>query len=435
VVTKHKVQTYAAVLSISAVAVAGLTACEASGGGGGDETNTTVTIGMNSGLVPQFETYAADFMESHEGWTVKVSAVPDQQPEYIQQLVTQGLSNATPDIIFNYDTLNQTLAGNQLLFDIRPWMEEGKGGVELDAFLPNFLAQYEVGDAITGIPVSADSGLLYYRADLFEQYGVDVPQADWTLDDMYSAAQQITEASGGQTYGLFTPLGDATAYFTWYPTLVAYGSNVYDPDSEQFIFANDEGIEAWTELFKPYTEGWGTPYANKADSTAMFNSGQTAMMVTSNPGVSQFRDSLPDVDWNVQNLPRAEGNSTTGGGSYSLSISEKSPNKEGAWEFLSWFYSTDGGMKSAVPNGVIPATEDGLNNGAWKLDDNPLPSNLIPVIEYSVSNAVLPNTIPDAVQPKVVPALTKALEQVLLEGKSIKEAFTAAQDELNGLLG
>lgn len=434
-VTKKRVITYAAALSVSALAAVSLTACGAGGGGGGEATDKTVTIGMNSGLVTVFEGYAKDFEATHEGWNIEVAAVPDAQPDYIQQLVTQGLSATTPDIVFNYDTLNQTLAGNKLLFDMRPWLEEGKGDLELDAFLPNFLAQYEVGDAITGIPVSADSGVLFYNADVFAKYGVDeLPSPDWTVDDMYRVAAEITDAAAGEAYGLITPIGDSTAYFTFYPTIKAYGSNIYDPDTKQFVFASDEGLEGWETLLAPYLDGFGTPYSAKSDGAKLFNSGQAAMMVGARPTVATLRETLPDTDWNVQQLPQIDGQSTTGGGSYSLSISEKSTNKEGAWEFLSWFFSTDGGMKAAEPNGVVPATKDGLENGTWKEDSNPLPSNLIPVTEYAVANAILPDAIPDDIQPKVVPALTKALEQVVLQGVSIKEAYTAAQDELNGLL-
>ena len=62
---------------------------------------------------------------------------------------------------------------------------------------------------------------------------------------------------------MITTIGDSTAYFTWYPVLRAYGSNVYDADSKKFVFADDAGIEAWTELLRPYTEGFGTPYSSK----------------------------------------------------------------------------------------------------------------------------------------------------------------------------
>lgn len=436
-VTSSKIARRTAAAASALVVAVALAGCGPAGSSnGGEETvSKNITIGMNSGLVPAFEEYAKQFEAEHEGWTVKVSAVPDSQPDYIQQLVTQGLSATTPDIIFNYDTLNQTLANNKLLFDMAPWLAEGKGGLSDDGFVANFLDQYRVGDTITGMPVSADSGMLFYNEEVFKKYGVtELPTADWTIDDMYRVAKEITDKSGGDAYGLGTPIGDSTAYFTFYPVLKAYGSNVYDPETKKFVFAEADGLKAWEQLLRPYTEGFGTPYEVRLEGQKMFNSGQIAMVVAARPSVVTYREAL-EGDWNVEQQPTAEGNSTTGGGSYSLSISDKSSNKAGAWEFLSWFYATDGGMKAAEPNGVVPATTDGLENGTWKDDSNPVPSNLIRVTEYAVQNAVLPDAIPDDVQPKVVPALTTALEQVVLDGKSIKEAYTAAQDELNGLLG
>lgn len=427
-------RTIIAVGAASALALS-LASCAPGGGGAAEESGgKEITIGMNSGLVPAFEQYAADFTAANPEYTVTVSAVPDAQPDYIQQLVTQGLSSTTPDIIFNYDTLNQTLANNKLLFDMGPWLEEGKGGLTAEGFIPNFLDQYRVGEQITGMPVSADSGMLFYNEEVFKKYGVtELPTAEWTLDDMYRVAEEISDKAGGEAYGLGTPIGDSTAYFTFYPTVKAYGSNIYDPQAKKFVFADEGGLRAWETLLAPYVEGWGTPYAARQDGLKMFNSGQIAMIVNARPNVVTYRESL-DGAWNVQQLPTVNGESTTGGGSYSLSMSEKSGNKEGAWKFLSWFYSTDGGMKSAEPNGVVPATKDGLANGTWKDDANPVPSNLIAVTEYAVENAILPDAIPDDVQPKVVPALTKALELVVLDGKSVEEAYTAAQDELNGLL-
>jgi multiple sugar transport system substrate-binding protein len=101
---------------------------------------------------------------------------------------------------------------------------------------------------------------------------------------------------------------------------------------------------------------------------------------------------------------------------------------------MAWFYSTDGGMKTAQPDGVIPPTVDGIAHGAWLTAAAPVPPSFVKTIKASVPKAILPNPIPDDIQPKVVPALQTALQQVVLTGVSIKEAYTAAQDELNKLL-
>lgn len=432
VTKKHLIMRIAAV-SVTAVLAASLAAC--SSGTSNDSSSKAgkdILIGMNSGLVPQFERYAKEFEKTHKGFKLTVKAVPDAQPDYIQQLVTQGLSKALPDIIFNYDTLNQTLNANHLLYNIKPWLDSGHDGLKGSGFIPAFLDQYKVGDTITGIPVSADTGIISINTTIFKKYGVTVPTADWTYDDMYAAAKEITDKSGGTVFGVKTPIGDSSAVFTYYPVLKALGSNLYDPATKKFVFANEGGIEAWTKLLAPYTEKFGSPYS-EATNVTMFQSGQVAMAIGSTAGVAGQRTTVKD-DWDILPTPTLNGKSTTGGGSYSLSISARSDNKEGAYQFMAWFYSTGGGMTTAQPDGVIPATSDGIANGAWLKEKSPVPASFVDTIKASVPKAVLPNTIPDAVQPKVVPALQTAMQQVLLKGMSVKEAYTAAQDELNGLL-
>ncbi len=400
------------------------------GGGGSPD----IPIGMNAGLVPSFTKYAAAFMKAYPKYKVTVKPVPDSQADYIQQLVTQGLSKTLPDIIFNYDGLNQTLNSNKLLFDMKPWLNEGKYGLKGSQFLPNFLAQYEVGDATTGIPVSADASVLFWNKTLFDKYGItDYPNNSWTYEHMYDVANQITQKAKGQTYGLAAPIGDGSGIFTYYPLLKAYGSNLYDPDTKKFVFANEGGIKAWTLALKPYTDKISPPFAIKAQPND-FESGLVAMKVNARPAVSQYRDSMTKYDWDVAQMPTANGKSSTGGGSYSMSISANSNNKEGAWQFLAWFFSNDGGLKEAEPNGVIPATKEGLTNGSWLQDTKKVPASLIPVTKYEVQAAILPNPVPDAVQPKMVPAIQKAIQQVLLQGVPIDKAFTEAQDSLNAEL-
>jgi multiple sugar transport system substrate-binding protein len=433
VVTKR--QTIVRVAGIAAAGVlttAGLAACSGSGSGS-DTGDKNITIGMNSGLVKQFQGYAEAFEKEHKGYKVTVKAVPDAQADYIQQLTTQGLSKSLPDIVFNYDTLNQTLVSNHLLYDIKPWLDEGKDGLKGSSFQKNFLDQYVVGDQITGIPVSADTGIIVYNKTLFAKYGVAEPKSGWTYDEFYADAKTITQKSGGDVYGFTTPIGDGSALFTYYPVLVAEGSNLYDPDSKKFVFANDGGIAAWTKLLQPYTDKFGTPFSLATKSANFLQSGQVAMTIASTAGVANFRATMKD-DWNIVTMPVDNGEQTTGGGSYSLSITNNADNKEGAWTFLSWFYSNDGGMKLGAKDGIVPATSDGIENGAWKENAATPPADFVDTVTNSVSKAILPNAIPDDVQPKVVPAIQQAMQEVLLQGKSVKDAFTDAQTQLNALL-
>ncbi|GAA1950683.1 ABC transporter substrate-binding protein [Microbacterium aquimaris] len=400
------------------------------------EASGEIRVGMIASLTPQFEEYAKVFEESHPDIKVTVQSVAESPADYIQQLATENLSDSVPDVLFNTGGLNQTLDSNGLLWDMSEWLEEGRSGLDSAEFSPNFLGLFETEDGrITGLPVSADSGVIVYNIDQFEKYGAELPTDDWTYEEMYDAARTIYDGSGGDVYGIVTPLGVAETPFQWYPVIRAYGSDMYDEAAGEFIFADAAGIEAWTTLLEPYTDGFGVPYSALANDPGknLFPSEQAAMEVASTARIAALREQMQS-DWDVAPMPIIDGVRTTGGGAYSLSLSEKSENKSAAWEFLAWFYSVDGGFEAAKDDGVIPATTDGIENGTWQQDPPPVPSNFVPAVQISIEDAILQKPYPADVAPEVLPALQEAIQMVMLRDESIEVAFTAAQDELNALL-
>lgn len=432
----RSIRTRLAAVAAALAVTTTLAACGGGSTGSSDEggAGKDVVIGMNSGLVPQFQRYAKAYEKAEPGVKVTVKPVPDAQADYIQQLVTQGLSKSLPDIVFNYDSLNQTLASSKLLYDLKPWLDSGKDGLKGSAFLPNYLGQYRTGGEITGIPVSADAGILYFNKSVLEKYGItETPDASWTYEKMLDVAGQVTRASGGKVYGIQTPVADGSGLYRYYPVLKSYGSDLYDAKSKKFVFADPKGIEAWKVIMKGYTDDIGTPFAPK-ENPDLFTSGQVAMIIDTRPNLARYRESMKQFDWDVAPVPQSNGEPATGGGSYSLSIAKGSGNKEGAYKFMAWFYSTDGGMKVAAADGVIPATKEGLATGAWLDDKNPVPASLVETTKYAVKNAVLPPPIPDAVQPKLVPALQEAIQKVALKDEPIEKAFGEAQGSLNAEL-
>ncbi|UIP58382.1 hypothetical protein DSM26151_12570 [Agromyces marinus] len=424
----------AVVLAIS------LAACSASDPSSDDSDASTLSgeirVGMIASLAPQFERYAEEFEADFPDIDVTVEAVAESPADYIQQLATLNLSDSVPDVLFNTGGLNQTLDANGLLWDMSEWLDEGRSGLDAASFAPNFLGLFQGDDGrTTGLPVSADSGVVTYNIAQFEEYGVPLPTEDWTYEEMYDAARQITEGSGGDVYGIVTPLAVAETPFQWYPVLRAYGSEMYDADADEFVFADAAGIEAWTTLLEPYTEEFGVPYSALANDPGknLFPSEQAAMEVSSTARIAALREQMQS-DWDVAPMPLIDGVRTTGGGAYSLSLSEKSDKKDVAWEFLAWFYSVEGGFEVAKDDGIIPATTDGIENGTWQQDPPPVPASFVPTVQTSIEDAILQKPYPADVAPEVLPALQEAIQKVMLRDVAIDVAFTEAQDSLNALL-
>ncbi|WP_353114848.1 extracellular solute-binding protein [Microbacterium sp.] len=419
----RKVAGIAAVATI-VVVTGGLAGCAPASQG---KEGGPVVLGMTASLVDQFTAYADAYNATDPAVPVKVVDLAEGS-DIVQSLVTKNLSNDLPDIVFNYDSLNATLASKDLLADLSGRLE--KGDLTSKTFLPQFLEQYAVDDEVTGLPVSADTSMLFYNKDVFAATGVtELPSADWTWDDMYRVAAEITEKGKGQYYGLQSPAGQGSTGFVYFPMLQAYGAEVYDKDTGKTGIGSGKALDAWKTLLAPYTEGFGTPYEVSNTLTNYFDGGQAAMVIQARPGVNTYRESLKN--WDVSSVPSQNGIPVIGGGSYGLSVTKKSQRQDAAWAFLSWFYKTDGGMVPAQKNGVVPPTVDGIENGAWRDDDHPLPAHLIATTESSARDAILAPTLPVAMSTSMNELLNNALQEVVLNGKSVEEAYGAVEAELD----
>ncbi len=136
-----------------------------------------------------------------------------RQPQYQQAVVAMRLTDEMPDIVENIDTLVNSMAENKVTTDLTPWFEKQTDFTQ-DSFLLAFLDAYrpiDLPDELHGMPVSADAYVLYYNADLFEKYGVDLPTDDWTWDEFLAAAKTITTQGAGQDFGFVLPRPAAAA--------------------------------------------------------------------------------------------------------------------------------------------------------------------------------------------------------------------------------
>ncbi|MFG2674718.1 ABC transporter substrate-binding protein [Streptomyces sp. NPDC048445] len=410
-------------------------ACGGSSGGGGSVEGSKIVLSVQNALVPQFKKYAAAYEKEFPKRKISVQSLPDDSTQYVQQLVTQRLGGKVPDVLMNVDYAANQLANGNITMDLGPWLKEGKGGLKGEDFLPQFLGQYrpvEDPDEITGLPVSADSTTLFYNKDLFQKAGVtEYPKPDWTWDDLYRVANKIKKGSGDKFAALAPPLGIGDQNSVYNPVINAYGGSVYDPKTKKSGIGQPKAIEAWKMLLGAY--GTSAPkYAADQGSLPKFENGQTAMAFSVRAVVPAMKQSLKG-DWDTQTMPKINGKSTVGGGSYGLSIGKTSKNKEGAWAFLAWFYKNDGGMKLAQATGqVVPPTQQGLDHGTWRA--LPAPPKNEDAFATAAKDAYLLPALPAKAQKALSDSVKKAVQQVEIEHRSVTSAFQDAEKTVNQAL-
>lgn len=407
----------------------------ASGTAANDSVNgSSITFAMINGLVPQFQQYVNAYEKQYPSRKVTVLSLPDDSTQYIQQLSTEALAHKLPDVLFNVDTSANLLASANVTMDMSSWLAQGKDGLKGSSFLPQFLGEYRpVNDPseITGLPVSADSVVLFYNKTILKDYDEPLPSPSWTWDDLYKVAADVQRKSGGKIAGLVAPLGTGQHPEIYNPVIHAYGGYVYNPKTNKSGIGEPAAIKAWTEMLKAYGTA-SPPYSANDSSIPNFQDGQAAMEFSVHATVPTLKSGMKD-SWDVQTMPLINGNPTAGGGSYGLSIGKTSQHKNAAWAFLAWFYSQQGGMKLAQATGqVVPPTADGLAHGSWQ-DITPPPSNNQAFITAAKS-AVLAVQLPGKAQGVLNSAVLTAIQQVELQHRSVQSAFTAAQTIVNNAL-
>ncbi|PSL04546.1 multiple sugar transport system substrate-binding protein [Haloactinopolyspora alba] len=431
---------------LRAAAGAGLGAFVASGcgseqnnrGGAGSVEGSHIILQTITALEPNFKKFAEAYTKQFPDRTVEVRATTDSPPDYAQQLATARMSDSLPDLMFNVDFLADTLADNNVTLDLAPGISEGKlGSLTIDDFIDRFVGQYRplgADDQITGLPVSADSSALFVNRTVFDAAGVsELPTASSSWEDLYELARQIHNNSDGTYLGMERPLDNGANRLVYGPVLRAFGATIYDFDTNSTDIGSGAALDGWRLLLDSYGDV-STPYSAKpqSDPAERFDSGNVGMAVMSSANVPGLRGALEGQDWDVVPMPEINGQSTAGGGSYGLSIAQTSPNQDAAFAFLAWFYDSDGGMKVAqeVAN-AIPPTLEGIKNGAWR---EQTPPENIAVFAESAQSAELGGRFPGKMQSQVSQALVTAAQQVLLEDRSIDDAYGEAQETINTTL-
>jgi multiple sugar transport system substrate-binding protein len=218
---------------------------------------------------------------------------------------------------------------------VQAWVETGGVVGGHRAYLPG------PAQALYGLPFGAETSILAYRTDIFEEYDLAVPE---TYEEMLETAAFITE-NVPDVYGM-TSRGAAghQVVHGYLLHLSPYGGLILNDDwnpmvTEPEAIAAAEALKVIIENSPPGVETYG--FGEQANA---FLQGDAAMYLDTHKIAAMSRDpnqSLIDGNVGYALHPRvgdAEcGLSETGG--FSMGIPANSANKEAAFLFMQWMTS------------------------------------------------------------------------------------------------
>ncbi|ABX30776.1 extracellular solute-binding protein family 1 [Petrotoga mobilis SJ95] len=152
----------------------------------------SITITMTAGAVGRelevLNEQVEMFMKENPDITVNVLPMPNSSTDRHDLYVTY-LASGTPDPDVLMLDVIWPAEFSPFLVDLT----DDYDYFGLDGFFPGTVASNTVDGSLVAVPWFTDAGILYYRKDLLEKYGYDVPE---TWDELYTIAKDISQKEG-----------------------------------------------------------------------------------------------------------------------------------------------------------------------------------------------------------------------------------------------
>lgn len=285
--------------------------------------------------------------------------------EYFSKVQLQTASGAGPDVITHSPYYHVVFAAKKVTRVLDDLVARDK--VDLTQLYAPLVAsaRWQAGRIATGagklyvMPANLNTGTLYfYNKTLFQQAGVQPPDASWTWNTMLENTMKMTRAAGtngNPQYGLGLPEDGNGRINTW---IWQNGGDFFDKDFTQCTLrADSKAYDAFTFLVDLVQKQKVAAAPSTGDRIKLFTSGAAAMT----PGGMWWSSTIaptPSLDWDVFLPPK---NSTTGSRvidvyTNGLSIGSTSKFADQAWTYIKWYTMGDGlPLEIAHIPGFVPA--------------------------------------------------------------------------------
>ncbi|GIG61655.1 sugar ABC transporter substrate-binding protein [Longispora fulva] len=310
---------------------------------------------------PQIADIAKAFMAKYPQVTVNVVNAGTGNDEYtkLQNVIAAG--SGAPDLAqVEYFALPQ-FALKKSLVDLSG---NGVAGFA-DRFSKSVWGSVSIGGGIYGIPQDSGPMAMYYRADLFDKYGIAVPK---TWDEYVAAARKLKAADPN----LYITSDGGDAGFTTSMIWQAGGHPYTVEGTKVGITFAEPGTRKWLgvwnqltadKLVDTHTPGWSDPWFKN------LNAGAYATMLSGAwwPGILESSVQSGAGKWRAAPMPQytvgATATAENGGSSFALPKGGSNPLV--ALGFAEWMNTNADGIAIWTRGGAFPSTTAQLTDPAF----------------------------------------------------------------------
>jgi len=323
-------------------------------GGCGSDESGEVTLVFAAGSDPSGATEALieEYNSAHPGVTVEFQAMPASTDTQHDSYVTYLSARQSNVDIYSLDVIWTAE------FATAGWIREvPEGLIDREDFLEGPLVSASYDDVLYAIPWFTDAGVLYYRRDLLEEAGLDVPE---TWDEFRTACDALASDPDVDGYvwqgARYEGLVCNFLEFLW-----SIGGSI-EPDRlrDETPSVRNE-VAAALALMKSLVDEGYSPQSvltyKEEDARRVFTEGQS-IFLRNWPyawSMAQGEGSKVTDVVGIARLPHAPGEtpySTIGG--WNVAVSTFSKHPEEAFEFLAFIAGERSLELRAIEGGYLP---------------------------------------------------------------------------------
>lgn len=323
-----------------------LSACGA-GGGGGSATNTGTMnfLADTRSELTKLEKLNSDLKAAY-GFTYTSSALQEAALRSKTGLELSAPNTEYSAVMLDFMTLPLYVQSGSLA-PIDEYATE-KYNFDPSNYQKAFLDANTIDGKLYGLPLYQDSNILMYRADLFQEYGLDVPN---NLDDFRAVAKELAErgkATGVSGIAMRGQRGFGMNEWTWPTFLHAFGGSYYKnfPEDQTPALDSPEAVDALTYYVQVLQESGPAGVANYSYVEVQNDlmEGKTAMILDSatlggraeDPSASKVAGKL-----GYGLVPEGPGGRQPGFYTWSLVVPARAKSVQQGSEFTMWTGSPD----------------------------------------------------------------------------------------------
>lgn len=375
-----------------------------------------------------WQALADGYMATHEGVTIEMTDLGST--DYMTQLATQlAGGNGELDVLSIKD-----IPGYSNLINLG-MLEPLNGTLSTEESAFNgVLEQLTAEDGnYYAVPFRSDFWVVYYNKDIFDEYGIEYPTNDMTMEEWDAKIREVAEATG--VYG--------NIYHTWRSTVTLFG--ILDGENT-IIDGSYDFLQPYYEMvLSEQTDGVVPNYGEQKTSSlhysGAFENGQAAMCNMGSWFIATLQqynaeaesNGVEPVNFGIVKYPHPDGveAGTTLGTVTSLAVNVNSEKKEAALDFVDWCSSAEG-AKCVAEAGTFPAVSSDETNAIISSTDG-FPSDENSLEALNTAAVYLEMPLSDKAS-EIETILNTEHDAIMTESETIEEGIANMNEQVQALL-